>query len=77
MLIILCFSKFKEQSPNVVRNKIDGFLAPEKNVDELSRFIIDFYEMNEEKYNEFSINAKQNIEQNFDNENCSLELENL
>ena len=52
--------------PDEVSHKKSGFLADEKNNEQLSKYIKKFYRMSSLEYIAFSKNARNHIEKNYD-----------
>lgn len=60
--------------PEEVINGKTGILVPEKNIDKLAEEIKAFYEMDQKIYDEFSINARNHIETNYNAQTNALNL---
>ncbi len=60
--------------PNTVLHGKTGLLSEEKNLDQLSEHIKQFYKMDEEEYNAFSYSATAYIEENYDIQKNLLSL---
>ena len=70
-------STFHCDIPDEVVSESTGILVDEKNVEEISNAIEFFYKMNKLDYNNYSINARLHIENNFNILNNAKKLENL
>jgi colanic acid/amylovoran biosynthesis glycosyltransferase len=59
-------STFHKDIPDYVIHNQTGLLAPEKDIDMLSRFIIEFYTMKRDTFQHFSNNARKHVHTNYD-----------
>lgn len=70
-------STFHKDIPDYVIHEKTGFLAPEKDIDMLSRFIVTLYNMNDQTFQNFSSNAVKHVHINYDIRENAQKLSSL